>query len=336
MEKLIGSRVFSMALATLFTLLVLWSSLFLHPLFPKAAFIGLPFPFWFPIAGFVLPFWALAFGYRRLSLVWLLLVLPLFMATNVHLLRHDVYFLWLCMLAASLAKEKQDLYNALLLILGGMYVWTGAQKIHPGFIDQMAAVMQKRILPEGTSLTVAEWTVRAIPACEIVLGILCVTRFRVARMVLGALVHVGILYFLVLGKWNMSMVFWNTALTGMVLLLPGFKFSRLKQNIKPYLVPAVVAVLFPVLSLLSLWPMMGSWNMYSGRVQHYYLPIDPSVALNPPLYLRNHIYQKDADYIVSMTGWADIETGGTPCMEPALKKMVWKDAYAYIGYNVHP
>jgi len=336
MEKLLGSRMFSMALAALFTLLVLWSSLFLNPLFPRATFFTFPFPYWFPIAGFVLPFWALAFGYGRLSLVWLLLVLPLFMATNVHLLRHDVYFLWLCLLGASLANDKRDLYNALLLILAGMYVWTGAQKIHPGFVDQMAVVFQKRILPPGTSSGQAELLVKAIPVTEILLGILCVTRFRIPRMLLGALVHVGILYFLIRGNWNTSMVFWNIALTGMVLLLPGFNFGRLKQNIKPYLIPAVVALTFPVLSMLSLWPMMGSWNMYSGRVQHYYLPLNEAVALNPPAYLKDYVYLNETGYFVSMTHWADIETGGTPCMEPGLKNLVWEDTYRYIGYNIHP
>lgn len=327
---------FSWLPAAAFTVLALWAVCFLRPHFPASSFFSFPLPYWFPLTGFLVPFWALVFGYRRLSLVWLVAVLPLFLAANIHLLRHDVYFLWLCLLTASLAKEKQDLYNGLLLVMAGMYCWTGFQKMHPGFVDTMAPVLQKRMPPGLLTAEGARMSALAIPISELLLGAACLTRFRRVRAVLGTLLHAGILFFLLYGKWNLSMVFWNIALPGMLWLLPGFRIPREKRPFQSWWIPVFMAVLCPFLGFVSLWPGFASWNMYSARIKHYYLPVTEGTALHPPAYLRDHIYSKQGEYVVGMATWCDAETGGSPCMEPVFRHKVWADAYAYIGNRPNP
>lgn len=334
MTTLLESRKVQVILCGLFSILAIGLVFIFHPNFPVTSLLPVDLPFYFPVLGFVVPCWLLYEGKKQIALVWLIVIVPCLLTCNLHLLRPDIYFLWLCLLAVSISKNKEQVYSTLLFILAGMYVWTAIQKANLGFVTGMAYTLEKRILPSSISHETVLVLVKFIPLMEFVLAILCFTKFVKVRITFAILIHGGILFFLLKGGWNYSMILWNMLLIILHILLPAFNIpSKIFRTWKWYITPIIVMV-FPALYFVGLWPGFASWTMYSGRIEHYRLVIDAQTAIYPPDYIRAFVYEKDGIYFLSISEWADAETGGAVCMEPMLSERVLIDCENYI--KTHP
>jgi len=328
MMRLLESKKIHLFLCIVFSVVGLAWIISSHPMFPVSAMYGIQLPFRFPVLGLIVAGWLLYFNRKWLSIAWLVLVVPVIFCFNVHMLRPDLYFLWLCLLAVSIGKNKEQVYASFLLILGGMYLWTSIQKMHIDFVLVMANVFDRRIIPSSFPDITSRLMAALVPVIELGLAILCFTRFIKIRKILAAILHGGIVYFLIVGGWNSTMVAWNIALVLFHFMLPAFKYPT--RGIQMWQVVPALSIIFPVLYFIGYWPVFASWAMYSSRLEHYRLVLDEQTALHPPEYIRDFVYIKDGEYMITITTWADAELGGAPCMEPILKEKVLQDCRTFI------
>ena len=328
MIRLLESKKIHLFLCSVFSVLGLVWIIFSNPMFPVSSVYGVQLPFRFPILGLIVPCWLLYFNQKRLSIIWLLLAVPLIFGFNVHMFRPDMYFLWLCLLAISICKNKEQTYASFLMILGGMYLWTAIQKMHIDFVLVMANVFDRRIIPSFFPDIVSKLVAGLVPVIEFGLAVLCFTRFIKMRKILAVILHGGIIYFLLVGGWNSTMVAWNIILLAFHFVLPAFHSPW--SGVKLWLAVPVLSIIFPVLYFIGCWPVFASWAMYSSRLEHYRLVLDEQTALYPPEYIRDFVYIKDGEYMMTITTWADAELGGAPCMESVLKEKVLQDCRTFI------
>lgn len=328
MKNVFLSRKIHLAWCVFFSLLSIFLVVFIQPQFPSSSLLSSSLPFYFPLLGLSGACWLIFIGFKNASLLYLLVVIPLIFTFNLHLLRPDLYFFWLCLIVIVISDNKEQVSSGFLLVLAGMYLWTAIQKMNAGFVEGMAYTFQKRILP-NTSIASISILVKLIPAVEFLLAIFCITKFVRIRIVLALLIHGGILYFIIKGGWNYSMILWNVVLIILHVLLPAFQFAKIGINWKWYFVPSA-AIILPVLYFVGFFPNFASWTMYSGRLQHYRLKIGEQTALYPPEYIRDYVYVKDGVYSVSISEWCDGETGGAPCMEPIFSERILMDCDSYI------
>lgn len=320
-------------LSVLFTLVFGYAAVFIHPTFPVISLYPFEISYWFPLLAFVIPFWLLYFKKNKLSLLWLFTGIPACWLLNVNTLRPDLYFLWLCLLLFSITDKKETREQGLLLIMAGMYTWTGIYKLNTEFVQAMSFSIRNRIPISFFSEESYRYVSMMLPPLEIVLGLFCVLPFKKGRAFLGILLHLGILFFLIAGNSNRSMIFWNVSLLLMHITLSGFSFKKEIWIQKRNLFVPLLAIVFPVLYLFSAWPVFASWTMYSARFKHSFMVIDEQTALSPPAYIRNQVYTQAGVYSVNISGWADEQTGGSVCQEVFLAERVLVSCKSYIAQH---
>jgi len=324
---------FGLILSVLFTLGFGYAAVFIRPQFPVISLYPFEITYWFPLLAFVPPFWLLYFRKNRLSVVWLFTGIPASWLLNVNTLRPDLYFLWLCLLLFSLTDKKEMREWGLLLIMAGMYSWTGIYKLNAEFVQAFSYALEVRTPLPFFREESYRYVSMLVPPIEIVLGLFCILPFKKSRAFLGILLHVGILYFLIAGNWNRSMIFWNLSLLLMHITLPGFSLKKEIWVQKRNLFVPFLAIVLPILYLFSAWPVFASWTMYSARFKHSFMVIDEQTALSPPAYIRNQVYTQTGVYSVNISGWADEQTGGSVCQEVFLAERVLVSCKSYIAQH---
>lgn len=324
---------FGLILSVLFTLVFGYAAVFIRPQFPVISLYPFEISYWFPLLAFVIPFWLLYFKKNKLSLLWLFTGIPACWLLNVNTLRPDLYFLWLCLLLFSITDKKETREQGLLLIMAGMYGWTGIYKLNAEFVQAFSYALEQRIPLPFFGEESYRFLSMLVPPLEMVLGLFCILPFKKGRAILGILLHLGILYFLIAGNWNRSMIFWNIFLLMMHILLPGFSFNKEIWTQKRNVFVPFLAIVFPVLYLFSAWPVFASWTMYSARFKHSFMVIDEQTALSPPAYIRNQVYTQAGVYSVNISGWADEQTGGSVCQEVFLAERVLVSCKSYIAQH---
>lgn len=331
MYKLLESRYFSIISCVFFTCLAIAWVLFSKPLFPGYSVISLSLPYRFPILGFVPAFWLLYAKQKKLALVWSFLLLPFFFLTNLNMLRPDLYMLWLILLLVAIAEDKSQVYSSIWFIFAAMYFWTAIQKLNFSFFDGMANSFAHRIIPAYYPVWVSKALAFLVPFLELGLAFLCLGPYQKWRRGVAVLLHAGILYYIIIGNWNATMIPWNVALLASHLILPSFEWRKGRFALKKCGLPLGLAWIIPAFYFVNLAPVFASWAMYSARIQPYYLEIDQEVALNPPSEIRDFVFRKDGAYVVSVFGWSDFETGGPPCVEPWAKEGLFKRCEKYLN-----
>lgn len=324
---IIYNRTFLWVGAIGFALLGVCWVLVSQPNFPVSSFWPAVLPYRFPIIGFLpVPFFLLA-GKNKWALGWLLTVVPLFMAFNIHMLRPDLYFLWLCLLLAGLSKSKEEIGNGLLLLLGIMYGFTALQKMDTRFVEGMAHMLGKRIFIDQAGSDTLRYMAMSVPVVEVILAVLCVLRYRYLRMFVGVLVHISIIFFLLTGGWNFTMLPWNFLLLVLHLALPTFDYKTRKGI---WLTVPALSFVLPVFFMLGMGFSFTAWNMYAGGIKAVRIPLDKETALYPLASVREFVYRKDGEYSLNVSEWAEYETGGPPCMEPVFYEKIKQDCLRYI------
>jgi hypothetical protein len=310
----------------------LWIA-FSDPFFPKVALVENPFPYRFAVLGFIPPLWLLYFRRKKIALVLLFTLTPALFVTNLNMLRPDLFFIWLCMLTLGFAQTREQVYNGFLVILAGMYLWTGIHKVHWDFVKNMAWVFEARLFGKAFPKWMLYSLAASIPVLEIILGLLCFSPKTMLRRILGIALHAGILVFLLAGRRNATMIPWNVALLlSHVVLVAKFDAVVLAQS-NGLKVPAAIALVFPVLYFVNIWPGVLSWNMYSARIRHIYMPVTKELALNPPDYVREYVYRRDTLYVISLWEWADAATGGPHVSEPIFRERVIEACEKFLEEN---
>jgi hypothetical protein len=202
--------------------------------------------------------------------------------------------------ALAVARDSGDTLAAWRVVLVGLYLWSGIQKLNvtfmarvfPWLVEPVAAV-----LPAGTrEILLPGWVVVPMTEIAVALGLL-VPRLRNAAVVAAIATHVvifGLLGPLAHGT-NAVIWPWNVAMAVLVALLfwnargPSALDAIVPRRIGAHAAMLALFVALPVLSFAGRWDSYLSGELYSGNIKVGALSITDRVAARLPDVVRRHV-----------------------------------------------
>lgn len=211
------------------------------------------------------------------------------------------FYQYVAMLGAlAVARDAGDTLAACRIVLVGLYLWSGIQKLNvtfmtrlfPWLVEPVAAVM-----PDGArQILMACWMVVPMTEIAVALGLL-VPRLRNAAVIAAIATHVVVLGLLgplahgtnaVIWPWNVAMaalaalLFWNArGASTLDTVVP--------RRIGAHAVTLVLFVALPALSFAGRWDSYLSGELYSGNLKVGALSITDRVASRLPDPARRHV-----------------------------------------------
>jgi hypothetical protein len=211
------------------------------------------------------------------------------------------FYQYVAMLGAlAVARDRADTLAAWRVVLVGLYLWSGIQKLNATFMTRVFPWLVQpvaAVLPAGLQqVLLAGWMV--IPMTEIAVAVgLLVPRLRNAAVVAAVATHVVVLGLLgplahgrnaVIWPWNVAMavlvalLFWNArGVSALDTLVP--------RRIGAHAVLLALFVALPVLSFAGRWDAYLSGELYSGNLKVGALSITDRVAARLPDAARRHV-----------------------------------------------
>lgn len=201
---------------------------------------------------------------------------------------HYSGILFACLVSLWLRKPNEDLLDAARVIVGGIYFWSGVQKLNPRFMMETFPWFTKplwSVWPE-VLLTVFLFLGILVPIIEAGFALGFFTkRFRTisilgsTAMILTVLASIGPFGH----DWNSSVWPWNVAIFSMVIVLfwdSTFTFRQFLKRLKTNLVALTMVLVFWVMPLGNPFGLVDhylSWSLYSGHVPEATLRGDPLI-----------------------------------------------------------
>ncbi len=204
------------------------------------------------------------------------------------------------MLALFSWKEKdvngeQVALDICRLIIAGMYVYSGLNKLNPYFMSELFPWF---IQPLIDSSAVVTHISIIVPLFEICIGILFLSKFKHIALAMAVAMHVIVL--LSIGpwghNWNMVVWPWNIAMIVLCLILfldekdtlseRVFALQRYSDAHKALL---FVLLVMPVCTFFGLWDSYLSWSLYSGNTDKGVLVLSDSVKDRLPSVVKRYV-----------------------------------------------
>jgi hypothetical protein len=211
------------------------------------------------------------------------------------------FYQYVAMLAAlAVARDSGDMLAAWRVVLVGLYLWSGIQKLNATFMSRLFPWLVQpvsSVLPAGLQqIFLAGWVV--VPMTEIAVAVgLLVPRLRNAAVIAAVGTHLVVLGLLgplahgtnaVIWPWNAAMaglaavLFWNArAASALDTLVP--------RRIGAHAVMLALFVALPVLSFAGRWDAYLSGELYSGNLKVGALSITDRVTARLPDAARRHV-----------------------------------------------
>ncbi len=274
--------------------LPLWHGQRLFPLIPVIP--GLPAlraPFDYILMGLLLAALVLnAFRIKRIFAATLIGLIALMVFLDQMRLQPWVFIYLLVLLPFTFTgfetEKDKDKYSAallnyLLVLLIGIYCWSGLHKFTPSFIEIVHPFLLKSLfrVPDGHWLLQNLKLGYAAAAIELLVGLgLIFPKTRNLAVWGGIATHLLIIAWLspIGGNNNYVVIPWNVAMIALVWLSAyGQKNSlSLWQTEQPKLKWATLGLallvwLMPALNLQNKWDAYLSFNLYSERISHMYV-----------------------------------------------------------------
>jgi uncharacterized membrane protein YphA (DoxX/SURF4 family) len=196
--------------------------------------------------------------------------------------------------------------NACRLIMASIYIWSGLQKINPGFANEVFPWLIGPLLNAMASRT-QEFALRAwflAPFIEVAIGVgLLNAAFRKIAVFMAVAMHCVLLLALgPLGLDTNNVVWaWNIVMVALVIVLfAGIPRLRMKEIVFPggrrfrrfVLIAATIA---PALSLFGAWDHYPSWALYSGARDEGVIYISDALFNRLPSGIQKYVYEDSAD-----------------------------------------
>ncbi len=198
-------------------------------------------------------------------------------------------YLYLLMLVPYLTQSgsgdnKTLVLICLQLIVAGVYIWSGIQKLNSNFLDGTFALIFKA---SGGGLKFESWRMAGygIPLLEFSTGLaLLIPKLRKIGIFTALIIHTVILFYLspIVLNHNSIVYPWNVAMLCFVFLL----FWGVKDNLYAsildirsnvlILLPVILVWIFPVLNLFGYWDHYLSFSLYSNKPSRFYVAIEES------------------------------------------------------------
>jgi hypothetical protein len=245
--------------------------------------------------------------------------------------RWQPWFYQYVVMLSAFALAPRDAPGAALdvcrVVVTGVYVWSGVQKLNavfasqvfPGFVQPLLAA-----LPAGLQGAAAHaWVL--VPLLEIGVGLaLVTTRVRAAAVAVAVGMHAVILGLVgPLGHGQNAVVWpWNVAMAAFVVLLfwrvPGLAGARLRVPRAPDARAAAIVLFWamPALSFVGLWDADLSSALYSGNVAQGVLAITPALRARLPAEIDRHvIVNRVGTSVLTAWDWSMGELSAPPYPE---------------------
>ena len=211
------------------------------------------------------------------------------------------FFQYVVLLAALvIARDAADTLAAWRVVLVGLYLWSGIQKLNATFMTHLFPWLVEPlggVLPAGLHrMLLAGWIV--VPAMEIAVAVgLLVPRLRNAAVVGAIATHAVVLGLLgPLGHGTNAVVWpWNAALAALSTLLfwnagPAAVLDVLvPRRLGAHAAALVVFGLLPALSFADRWDAYLSGALYSGNVKAAALSVSDAMVARLPDPARRHV-----------------------------------------------
>lgn len=209
-------------------------------------------------------------------------------------------------------------YNSFFIILqlcfSAVYVYSGIQKMNPGFFNDTYPWFIKPLekFVSSRQMITLNKTGYVIPLIEIFIGIgLLIKSLRFIAIPLVILLHVIIL--LLMGPfgndYNAVVWPWNVMMIILALLLFSgrtnerfFSISHLFKLPVFYLIMILFWVL-PAFNLAGKWETYLSFSLYSGNNHNGKILLSDSAYMKLPYYLKHFTYYKGGQYILYPKEW---------------------------------
>jgi uncharacterized membrane protein YphA (DoxX/SURF4 family) len=207
--------------------------------------------------------------YQKQSYFSVILFLAILFACNPHLLQPWQYAH--AIILGALIFNTQPL---LTLALGGLYFWSGLNKLNPWFYDEVFCWFFSPFSSHLPSLLAY-----VIPLMEMLSGILLLfyhTQRSAALFCICKHVLIATLLSPFFLDWNWVVIPWNICLAVLLYLIyikPVVKVAHVQGALTPYLTFAFVWIA-PAFWYINLWPTSLSFHLYSGYHSEAYLILE--------------------------------------------------------------
>lgn len=227
-------------------------------------------PVWVPVlaSGFIISLIGIAFFYTHQKVLYWVMIgfLVTLLLCNNHLLQP-----WQLINALLLGALLFENFKLFTLILGGLYFWSGLNKLNPWFEEE---VLHWFLSP--LSNPTQPWMSIAIPILEMLSGVLLlfnVTQKNAALFCIFKHLFIVIMLSPFVHNWNTVVIPWNI---GLAVLLYLFYVKKQTVVIDKPLRIKQYALLFiswiaPLFWYVGLWPFSLSFHLYSGYHSELYL-----------------------------------------------------------------
>jgi len=214
-------------------------------------------------------------------------------------------------------KHDSFILNYFLILLIGIYVWSGLNKFTPSFIDIVYPYMLKSLfnLNDGHYLLkVREWGL-LFASLETFIGIgLVFSKTRNIAVIGAIIMHLQIIVWVIVGNPNYTILPWNICMIAVV-YLSGWNNDQTLQLIpdsssllrKSTIGLIILVWIMPSLNLKNKWDAYLSFNLYTERISHMYVGLRQKALneINPRLsayFVSENII--DDGKVIDVEKWA--------------------------------
>ena len=214
-------------------------------------------------------------------------------------------------------KQVKVIHNYFLILLVGIYVWSGLHKFTPSFIDIVYPFMLKSLfkLNDGHYLLEVRSWGYFFAGLEVLIGIgLVYSKTRNIAVIVAILMHVQIILWVIVGNPNYVILPWNICMIAVV-YLSGWKNDQ-KLQLRPSGSPLLRNITYglillvwimPSLNLKNKWDAYLSFNLYTERISHMYVGLRQKALNEIHPSLKNYFVTEkiiDDGKVIDVEKWA--------------------------------
>lgn len=222
------------------------------------------------------------------------------------------------------------------LVLAGVYVWSGAQKLHPGFfavvVPWFVSPAAEWALPAG-AVTALRWAVSSAPVAELFIGLgVWMPLLRRPALATAVVVHLAALVFLGPPGHGVNVVVWpwNVAMPVLlVLLFPAEPRRKMRPALDSLAQTPAAALLVAAVCLLPLLGLFGRWDrgfsfaLYSGNQATADIFVSEALSRRLPARMRPFVREVrhgfnpvlQGPFLLDYVNWGMKELGAPPLLE---------------------
>lgn len=247
-----------------------------------------------------------------------------------------------------LTVKPGSVWPVCLILLSGLYTYSGLHKQNPDFIQVVWKDMICHRYLQLTPSTSGQWFVQmsgyTIPQIELGAGLCLLAGERIRQQALSVLIAMHLVILIIIGplgiNHNPSVWPWNLVMMGSLLLLK-YGSARPSNPEEMSTAPAYIVwafwILLPALSFVGLWDQYLSGNLYSGKLPRLSICIgDSSQARDMRKFFAPEPTRIGCrgEAAISVQQWALREIGVPPYPEKRIYRTIdnwWKKRFEQSG-----